>query len=115
MGRQFDPVKLPQRREEVSAVHVGSRLVTGVDVYVESTLQPNDLGEELKMVTAGSSLTLQKITNRGNTVFPGESSAVSLIDHYRCRFLARSRSSDVGDPEILSLLTRIGEITVGCT
>jgi isocitrate dehydrogenase len=109
MGRQFDPVKLPQRRDEVSSVTVTSRLVTGVDVYVQSTLQPNDLGEELKMATAGSSLTLQTITNRGNTVFPGETTAVSLIDHYRCRFLARSRTADVGDPEILALLTRIGE------
>jgi isocitrate dehydrogenase len=109
IGRQFDPVKIPESRREVAAVAVSERLVTGVDVYVESTLPPEELGEILKVDTAGASLTLQAVTNRGNTVFPGESRAVSLIDHYRCRFLARSRSADVGDPEILALLTRIGE------
>jgi isocitrate dehydrogenase len=109
MGRQFDPVKIPESRSEVATVSVTERLVTGVDVFIESTLKPDELGEILKVDTAGSSLTLQGVTNRGNTVFPGESNAVSLIDHYRCRFLARSRSADVGDPEILSLLTRIGE------
>jgi isocitrate dehydrogenase len=105
----FAAVKLPARRTEVAKVEVTERLVTGVDVYIETTMQPQELGDQLMVDTAGASLTLQTITNRGNTVFPRDVTTVSLIDLYRCRFLAKSRRSDVGDPEILSLLTRIGE------
>jgi isocitrate dehydrogenase len=107
--REFEEVKLPERREEVAAVKVKSRVVTGVDVFIESTMDPEELGADLMMATSDSSLVLQTITNRGNTVYPSSGRAVSLIDHYRCRFLAKSRSTDVGDPEILALLTRIGE------
>ncbi len=109
LGQDYEPMKLPPRREEVSTLEVANRLVTGVDVYIESTLQPQDIGDELIALTARSTLALQAITNRGNTVFPVSGRAVSLIDNYRCRFLAKSRSADVGDPEILALLTRIGE------
>jgi hypothetical protein len=42
-------------------------------------------------------------------VYPVKERAVSLIDQYRCRFLSRDRNADVGDSEILALLTRIGE------
>ncbi|HUQ20270.1 MAG TPA: NADP-dependent isocitrate dehydrogenase [Gemmatimonadaceae bacterium] len=109
MSTDYEAVKLPPRREEVAAVSVTERLVTGIDVYIETTLQPQDLGDQLMVDTAGASLTLQTITNRGNKVYPAETTMVSLIDHYRCRFLAKSRRSDVGDAEILALLTRIGE------
>ena len=107
--REFEEVKLPPRREEVASVDVRTRRVTGVDVYIESTLQPQELGDDIIATTAHSSLALQAITNRGNTVYPVNGRPVSLVDHYRCRFLAKSRSADVGDPEILSLLTHIGE------
>ena len=107
--REFEEVKLPRHREEVASVDIRTRRVTGVDVYIESTLQPQELGDDIIATTAHSSLALQAITNRGNTVYPVNGRPVSLVDHYRCRFLAKSRSADVGDPEILSLLTHIGE------
>jgi isocitrate dehydrogenase len=106
----FEPVKLPPRRDEVASVPVRARRVTGVDVYVESTLQPQELGDEMTALAGRTSFALQAITNRGNKVYPVTERAVSLVDHYRCRFLSKTRSADVGDPEILALLTRIGEV-----
>jgi len=106
----YAPVKLPPRRDDVASVPVRARRVTGVDVYIESTLQPQELGDDLTAVTARTSFALQAITNRGNTVYPVTDRSVSLVDHYRCRFLAKARSAEVGDPEILALLTRIGEV-----
>lgn len=108
-ARVFEPVKLPRREDAVAAVHVATRRVTGVDVYVESSLQPDELGEELNAAIGGSTFALLAITNRGNTVYPVKERAVTLVDQYRCRFVSRTRSSDLGDPEILALLTRIGE------
>ena len=105
----FRAVKLPPHSKDVESVVVSERRVTGVDVYVESILQPAELGDELSAATDRTRFTLHAITNRGNTVFPVTDRAVSLVDQYRCRFLLKDRNSDASDPEILALLTRIGE------
>jgi isocitrate dehydrogenase len=105
----FRAVKLPPHTNDVASVEVAERIVTGVDVFIESTLQPAELGEELGAATDRTRFMLHAITNRGNTVFPVTDRAVSLVDQYRCRFLLRDRNVDASDPEILALLTRIGE------
>jgi isocitrate dehydrogenase len=109
LARDFDAVRLAPRKEKVASVLIKERRVTGIDVYVESTLPPDELGDEMAALTANSTFALQAITNRGNTVFPATERVVSLVDHYRCRFMSKARGADVGDPEILALLTRIGE------
>ena len=108
-SREFSAVKLPARKSEVAALPVNKRHVTGVDVYIETTMRPDELGDEMTALTFDTTFALQAITNRGNTVYPLTERSVSLIDSYRCRFLAKTRSDDVGDAEILALLTRIGE------
>jgi isocitrate dehydrogenase len=108
-ARDFQAVRLPERRSDVSATFVATRKVTGVDVFIESTLRPEELGDELSAAAAPTRLSLHAITNRGNTVYPEAGRSVSLVDHYRCRFLAKDRNADISDPEILSLITRLGE------
>src|SRR5688500_5482921 len=108
-SRDFHAVRLPERATEVAATAVETRKVTGVDIFVESTLQPDELGVELTAATERTRFTRHAITNRGNTVYPAPARSVSLADQYRCRFLARDRHGDISDPEILSLLTHVGE------
>jgi len=108
-SRDFREVKISPMRSEVSSVYVDNRRVTGVDVFIESTLQPADLAESLIQELAGTTLALQTMGNRGNIVYPAGDQTVSLVDQYRCRFLAKDRNASVSDPEILSLLTRIGD------
>ena len=84
--------------------------MTGVDVFIESTLTPKELGDDLTEICGGTTLSLQMIGNRGNTVFPvDEGQNITLVDHYRCRFMKRSRGDALSNSEILSLLTKIGE------
>src|SRR5688500_15587889 len=108
-SRDFQAVRLPERATEVAATSVETRKVTGVDIFVESTLQPDDLGAELTAATERTRFSLHAITNRGNTVYPASARSVSLADNYRCRFLATDRQGDISDPEILALLTHVGE------
>jgi isocitrate dehydrogenase len=108
-SRDFQAVRLPERATEVAATGVETRKVTGVDIFVESTLQPDELGAELTAATERTRFSLHAITNRGNTVYPAPARSVSLVDQYRCRFLAIDRQGDISDPEILSLLTHVGE------
>ncbi len=107
--KDFRAVRLPPAETEVSTVEVTKRRVTGVDVFVESTLMPEELAQALRALSAGRTLTLQMIGNRGNTVWPTEDRTVTLVDQYRCRFMKKSRSDTVSNAEILALLTRIGE------
>lgn len=108
-SRTFQAVRLPKHKREVAATFVATRRITGVDIFVESTLRPEELGDELTEVAAPTRFSLHAITNRGNRVYPEGGDSVSLADQYRCRFLAKDRNADLSDPEILSLVTRLGE------
>ncbi|MFL5467845.1 MAG: isocitrate dehydrogenase, partial [Gemmatimonadaceae bacterium] len=55
-----------------------------------------------------SPLKLEMISNRGAMVFPSSGRRVSLVDHYRCRFVLRDSASKFGDAEILSLVATLG-------
>ena len=109
-ARDFRAVKIPSSTKEVQVVKVDSRRVTGVDVFIESSLQPAELGAALTELCAGSTIGLQMIGNRGNTVFPvDDDRSVTLVDQYRCRFMKHDRNDNLTNGEILSLLTKVGE------
>jgi isocitrate dehydrogenase len=93
----------------VSTVSAATRRVVGVDIYVESDDQPADLAQSLQKVSAGLSVRLELIANRGSSVFPNTERKVSLVDHYRCRFVCDG-GGDITDSGILKLLARIGEV-----
>jgi isocitrate dehydrogenase len=105
----FLAVRIPEPITEVATVDVSRRIVTGVDVFLESTLQPAELGAALQTICEDTTLTLHLISNRGSTVFPSEDRTLTLVDHYRCRFMKKTRSDTLSNAEILALLTRIGE------
>jgi isocitrate dehydrogenase len=108
--KQYTAVDLPMPRPGVNVVSAKSRRLTGLDVYIESDVEPGKLASELEKLTTTSPLKLQMITNRGAIVFPSKGRGVSLVDHYRCRFVLRDASSKLGETDILSLL---GSIAVG--
>lgn len=91
----------------VSVVKVKERRVVGVDVFVETALDPDQLGRELTELATGAGVRLQMITNRGAMVFPSNERSVSLVDHFRCRFI-RHDNGPLSDEAILSLLAKIG-------
>ena len=106
--KEYREVELPARELGVNVVSVSSRRVAGVDVYVESELEPRALAGSLERISKGSPLRLEMISNRGAMVFPGADRRVSLVDHFRCRFVARDASADLGDAAILALLETLG-------
>jgi isocitrate dehydrogenase len=101
-------VDLPPTKPGVNAVSAKGRQLTGLDVYVESTLEPDQLASALEESTASAPLKLEMITNRGAVVFPSSGRKVSLVDHYRCRFVLRDGVTRLDDEEILSLLSTVG-------
>jgi isocitrate dehydrogenase len=106
--RDYKKVEIPRSQPGVNVVPAKSRRVTGVDVYVESDVDPKTLAANLETLTGQLGLRLQMITNRGAMVFPSTGRRVSLVDHFRCRFVQRDAGANLGDSAILSLLGTIG-------
>ncbi len=105
--RDYKKVKMPTAVPGVSVVPTDTRRVVGVDIFVETRLGPADLARDLEQVAGASGVRLQMITNRGAMVFPSTERAVSLVDHFRCRFI-RADDGDLGDAEIIALLGKVG-------
>jgi isocitrate dehydrogenase len=106
--KAYAEVELPAPQLGVNVVRSKSRKVSGVDVYIESELEPRALAASLEKVSQSSVLRLEMISNRGAMVFPGPDRRVSLVDHFRCRFVARDSASNLADSEILRLLDNLG-------
>ncbi len=106
--KEYKKVEMPPSQLGVNVVLAKSRRLSGLDVYIESDLDPATLAADLEKLTLMSPLKLQMITNRGAQVFPSSGRRVSLVDHFRCRFVLREAATSFGDAEILSLLGPIG-------
>ena len=106
--KEYKKVEMPPSQLGVNVVLAKSRRLSGLDVYIESDLDPATLAADLEKLTLMSPLKLEMITNRGAQVFPSSGRRVSLVDHFRCRFVLREAATSFGDAEILSLLGPIG-------
>jgi isocitrate dehydrogenase len=106
--RDYKKVELPPATPGVNVVRASSRRVSGVDIYVESDLDSKALGGNLEKLIQASPLRLEMITNRGALVFPSNNRRVSLVDHFRCRFVPRDGAAALADADILSLLQTVG-------
>jgi isocitrate dehydrogenase len=106
--KEYKEVDLPARQVGVNIVSVNTRRVVGVDIYIESELEPRTLAGSLERISKPSPLRLEMISNRGAMVFPGADRRVSLVDHFRCRFVARDPGTQLGDATILALLEAVG-------
>lgn len=107
-ARHSSSVSLATNLKKVETVRAGTRSVVGVDIYVECDSLPSALADSLKAATRDLPVKLELIANRGSAVYPHTDRSVSLVDHYRCRFVC-AEGGALTEPEILSLLQRVGD------
>jgi isocitrate dehydrogenase len=89
-------------------VRPAARVWSGVDVFVESPVSPDALGQSLEGLVEGTPLRLKMISNRGTKVYPATGGMTDCVDHWRCRFVRRD-GAVLDDATLLGLLGRIGE------
>lgn len=105
--REYRPIVLPQVSARPDFVEATERSVVGLDVFVESPLDPEALGTSLRELTDGTSFELKSVSNRGRQVFPAAGAGADMVDHYACRFLAREAADDLSDDAVHDLLARV--------
>jgi isocitrate dehydrogenase len=105
--RDYKPIVMPKVSEEPDFVRPASRAVVGLDLFVESPLDPEALGTSLRELTADTRLELRSISNRGRQVYPATGAAADMVDHYACRFALREGPGELADDAVHELLTRV--------
>jgi isocitrate dehydrogenase len=106
--RDYRPIRLPQITGADAVVRPAQRKTLGVDIFVESTLAPEELGPSIEQAAEGTPVKLKMISNRGTKVYPPTGAITDCVDHFRCRFILREPEGDLSDAAILDLVARVG-------
>lgn len=87
------------------------RELVGVDVFVQSRMDPNALAKLLCQAEQSVGVTLEMITNRGVKVWPDPKPETFCTDHWRCRFMAQD-ASEFDLTSVVALLSRLASSEV---
>lgn len=106
--RNHAPLVMNASDPRPDIVHAKERSVVGVDVFVESELLPQPLGDMITSLTQDSDFTLKMLSNRGVKVYPSVGVTPDVVDQYRCRFMVRGQEGQsASDAQIMALLQKI--------
>ncbi|MCX7879977.1 MAG: NADP-dependent isocitrate dehydrogenase [Ignavibacteria bacterium] len=105
--RDYKPLKLPQVSKEFDFVKPQSRRVIGVDIFIETSKQPEEVGPKLEEICANTPLKLKMMSNRGTKVYTPTGAITDCVDHFRCRFILRSNDGELTDAQLIDLLQRV--------
>ncbi len=105
--REHTPIKLPQLSTAPQFVTAKTQRTIGADVFVQSPLEPAELGASLDAIVADSPVKLKMISNRGTKVYPAMGAITDCVDHWRCRFILRDAAAGLLDPMMIDLLQRV--------
>ena len=105
--REHQPLRVPRVDSRPDFVHAHERRLVGVDIFLESSLSPEELGRSLEGIVNGSAVHLKMISNRGTMVYPGVGALTDCVDHWRARFVLRAPAGDLSDSEILDVIQRV--------
>jgi isocitrate dehydrogenase len=106
--REYRALKMPTFSSDIATVVAKTRRVVGADIFVETSLKPQELGQALTTLAEGTALKLKMISNRGTQVFPDRGTMIDCVDQYRCRFIQRDANGDLNDAQLVELLSRVG-------
>jgi isocitrate dehydrogenase len=105
--RSYSPVRIPQRSGGVATAQAEKREVIGLDLFIEFDGAASVIGQLLEEAAEGTEFKLKMISNRGTMVYPARGADTDCVDHWRCRFLAKTASEDISDCDLQAFLTRV--------
>lgn len=103
--RQRNPLKVPQISHRADFIPTAEQNIVGVDIYMSFAQTAHDLGQILSELAHTSPFVLKAISNRGVKVYPNVPANPDCVDSWRCRFIAKSGSTN--NEEIKALVSTI--------
>ncbi|MCS7246284.1 MAG: NADP-dependent isocitrate dehydrogenase [Thermomicrobium sp.] len=104
-SRPHTPIRIPAQRPEPDPIRPQRRRIVGLDLIIEGTEPPSTLGATLEALVHDLPLRLHLISSRGLQVYPEAGTSIDYVDHWRCRFLARTGA--IALPVVTQLLERV--------
>jgi len=92
----FTHAKAPARPELIRTFTDVPAVVSGCDLYVETTLPAAELAGKMQAMCEGTPFTLTLISNRGTQVWPSGSVYTEVVDYMRVRFEVRDSGTAGG-------------------
>ncbi len=105
--RKHKAIKLPQVSKDPATIIAKERSIFGADIFIESRLQPDELGPKLEKLAENTKLKLKMISNRGTKVYPSNGAITDIVDDHRCRFITRKEPSSLSRSDVMELLAKI--------
>ncbi len=106
--RDYKPVALPKISKDLGVITPKARRVAGVDVFVESRFEAQELGKTVEGLLEGTPFRLKMISNRGTKIYPPTGAITDATEHSYCRILHKDPKADVSDADLLALLGKVG-------
>jgi isocitrate dehydrogenase len=112
-SRHYQKIELTAWPELTAHTEPTTRELVGIDVFLETDMASQPLGETLEAIAQDTPFRLNGVSNRGVQVYPSTGGQTFLVDHFACRFMLKNpipltQSSANGQPEISYLVQRIG-------
>jgi isocitrate dehydrogenase len=106
-SRDYKPVALKTWPAGTFATPAATKECVGLDVFLDSTMDPAPLGDDLSALAQGTPFRLLTVANRGVQVWPPQGGYTFCVDHFRARFVLTAPAEGDGGAEIAALLGKI--------
>lgn len=116
-GAAFERPPRPTGQQTIRTFKGVVTNVVGCDLYLDASLAPVALAEEMQRLCADSPFRLTLISNRGTQVWPVGSVFTECVDYYRVRFEVRDgvAAGSLGQSRAIALLDRVAEAFTVCS
>jgi isocitrate dehydrogenase len=105
--REVRPLQLPKIDTAPDFVRPATRSVLGLDLFIEATDTPQQIGETVGSLLEGTPFWLKMVSSRGTQVYPGRSAITDTVDAFRCRLMLTDPSAGLSEEDVAALLATI--------
>lgn len=105
--RTYKSLKMPHVSRQPNLVKAEGKVI-GLDVFIESSLQADELGKSVEALVADTPVELRTISNRGVKVYPVGDTQPDVVDHWSCRLILRNPNETLTNTQVCTILEKIG-------
>lgn len=107
--RPYQKLNVPVISNKPGIVVSKDRRTLGLDVFIESQSNGEELGKALETLTVDAPVELKSISNRGVMVYPSAGIQPDVVDLWYARFMLRDQQQSLTYAQIMDLLKTISE------